>query len=142
MKTLQIESGDIVVGPGGAQVLRGQAKLVQDLSIAVAEPYGCDRFHPRWGTVLTNYVGLPRTTEIELLVRSEVTRVVGNYMANQTGQVQADAVAGLPSRLASEEIISAIDRIDVQVELDQVRVRVAIRTLSGDPVSLRSTVRT
>jgi phage baseplate assembly protein W len=51
--------------------------------LALAEPYGDDRFHPQWGSVLPNYVGTPIGADTEMLVRSEVARVIQAYIGVQ-----------------------------------------------------------
>lgn len=141
MKTLQIESGDLVIGPGGAQLLTGQARVIQDLSIASLEPFGCDRFHPNWGSVLTNYIGMPITDELRLLVQSEVTRLVSNYMVEQNTEIQADADAGRRSRFQSSEILVNLTGVEVRATEDKVQVRAILQTLSGEQMALQSTVR-
>lgn len=141
MKSLQIKSGDLAIGPGGVQLVEGQARVVQDLSIASIEPFGCDRFHPGWGSVFANYIGLPSTAELEMLVRSEAVRIASNYMVEQARTLDEDAAAGRQPRLSSDEILNAITKVEVEQALDRLNVRVSLRTLSGNTVSLQSTVR-
>lgn len=140
MKTLTLSNGDLVVGQGGFTTVTGTAKVKQDLGVAVREPYGCDRFHPRWGTTLINYIGGIVGPEIDTLVKSEITRLIKNYIAVQGEQMSNDATAGAISRFSTADMIQRIDGIDVAQEFDRFHVQVRLTLTSGDQVTLTRSV--
>lgn len=140
MKTLQLANGDLVIGSGGFVTVTGAAKVRQDLGVAVREPYGTDRFHPRWGSVLVNYIGQPVGPATDMLVRSEVIRLIKNYIAVQGEQMEFDATTGSKTRFVTSEIIQAINKIEVVQERDRYHVRVSLALFSGDLVTLTTSV--
>ena len=140
MKQLELRNGDLVVGPGGHGMVRGARRIQQDLGAAVRETIGTDRFHPRWGTILQDYVGGVQSAEATMLIRSEVERVVQNYIVIQTEQITSDIAAGLRPRYSPDEIIADVSRVEVQQRYDQVNIRVTIRTLQGDDVTILRSV--
>lgn len=140
MKTFAIEAGDFVLGEGGYALISGHEKVKQDLGIAMREPYGCDRFHPRWGSVLVNYVGEPVSQQTEFLVRAEAGRIIRNYIAVQGYVVEQDVQAQRRSRLGTNEVVIGVDGIDVRQEQDRYHVRVRLALFSGEEVSLTGTV--
>lgn len=140
MKTLALVGGDLALGEGGYKTLTGPARIRQDLALALAEPYGHDSFHPEWGSVLPNYIGEPLTAERELLVRSEVVRVLQQYIAAQQAGVAADALAGARSRYSYQDIIQSVTSVDTKVQYDSLKVTVVLRTQSGATVRILRTV--
>lgn len=140
MKTFQIVNGDLVIGPGGFATIDGPAKVKQDLAVAVREPYGVDRFHPRWGTLLHEYVGMAVGDGTDLLIRSEINRVISNHMFSQNSVLERDSMRATRSRFSTGELIDRLDAVDVRQEYDRYHVRVRLRTLSGQPITLTRTV--
>lgn len=140
MKTLAIENGDLVIGPAGHAVVAGTTKVLQDLRSALGEPYGCDRFHAQWGSLLDSYIGSAVVAETELLIRSEVTRIVRNYVALQAEALRQDALAGNRPRYGTNEVIAQIASINVQQEFDRFHVRISLVMVSGDQVAVAGTV--
>lgn len=140
MKQLQLRNGDFVPAPGGFAVVRGAAKIQQDLGAALREALGDDRFHPKFGTVLADAVGTVQGSEAQMLIRTEISRVIANYMAVQTEQINLDATAGVKSRYTPDEIVSSVGTIEVQQTYDQVNVRVSISTAQGSTVTILRSV--
>lgn len=141
MKQLRLRDGDLVLDAAGLGMVEGSAKVRQDLGIAVREALGSDRFHPRWGTILADYVGQPHDSETYMLIRSEISRVISNYIVMQADQMTQDADAGRRSRYAPGEVITSVASIDIQQRLDKVNVRVTVNTSDGRSVSvIRSVV--
>jgi hypothetical protein len=141
MKSLKIVNGDLAIGAAGFEEVEGEAKVRQDLGIAVREPYGCDRFHPQWGSLMDTYVGGPITEEIKNLVVAEAMRIVANYSYNQQAIMQGDELDGRKARFSSNEIIREVTAIEVQQTMDAIHVRVRLETLTSTEVVLTSTVR-
>lgn len=140
MKALEIKNGDLVIGRGGYATVSGVAKLRQDLSVAVREPYGTDRFHPRWGSLLAEYVGGVLNEYSKMQVIGEVQRICANYIAVQQDQMAAANAEGRRPTFTSGEVVESVQSIEVRQTFDRLHVRVILRTLSGETVPLVSTV--
>lgn len=140
MKTFALVAGDLVVGQGGFALITGQEKVKQDLGVAMREPFGCDRFHPRWGSVLISYVGEPADVQSEFLIRAEIGRIIRNYIMIQGSVVEEDVSDQRRSRLTTSEVITGVDGIDVRQDQDKYHVRVRLNLFSGDQVSLFGSV--
>lgn len=138
MKTFQIKDGDLVVGPGGFTSVTGSTKVRQDLAVAVREPLGCDRFHPRWGSTLAQYVGVFNDELIRGLIISEVYRLVRNYVAVQGDQVRTDSISGRKPRYRTDELVSDIEHVDLRQEFDRLYLRVTLSLTSGEQITLSS----
>lgn len=140
MRTLAIRDGDLVLEAGGFKLLDGPAKTHQDLTHGVSEPYGVDRHHPRWGSILPEMVGQAAGPETELYVTSEITRVVQNLAAVQADVLERDRAAGRRPRFGTGELIRGLGQIRVARSYDRLRVRATVFTLSGEQLSLDRTV--
>jgi phage baseplate assembly protein W len=140
MRAFLIKGGDLVVGgSAGFQTVSHRKKVQQDLGLAISEPVGTDRFHPNFGSSLPSYIGTAQTDITLALIEGEIRRVIANYNAIQTAQVQADILARVRSRIANDEIISRIDKIDIKQTYDAVTVRVYIVTRAGDTLLINRT---
>ena len=140
MKSFALQNGDLVLGQGGLLTVTGPSKVRQDLSIAMREPLGCDRFHPNWGSVLPNYIGEPITGQIEALVKAEVYRLVRNYMAVKANEMQTEYLRGNRASFSADEIVINISGVDVVRRMDRLYVRVSLQTSGGSNVTLVATV--
>ncbi len=139
-KTFRIRNKDLEVGPGGYVLVSGRDKVHQDLGIAVREPAGSDRFHPGWGTILHNLLGQPASNEMALRIKSEIQRLVSNYIQLQHEQVVQDAQNRRRSRFATEELVERVRSVDVVQEYDRFHVTAVVETLAGDRVTLSTSV--
>lgn len=141
IKTLALQSGDLVVtGRSGHKTITGLAKIRQDMALALAEPYGDDRFHPQWGSVLPNYVGTPITAETELLVRSEVARVIQGYIGVQQNEIVNDALNQNRTRYSTADVVAEVTDIQTEIAFDTIRVKVTLRTVSNQAVSITRSI--
>lgn len=121
-------------------MLGGQMKLRQDLGILVREALGEDRFHPRWGTELGEYIGMTVSSQTKALIQGEISRIIHNYMMIQGSQIEADLNSGKPPRHISSEILTGIEKIEVQQWFDRLNVKVTVRTFDGKILTLFRTV--
>jgi phage baseplate assembly protein W len=142
MKTLALVGGDLAVGDGGYRTLTGASRLRQDLALALAEPYGHDTYHPEFGSVLYAHIGEPLTPELELLVRSEIVRVIQQYVDAQQAQIAADALSGSRSRFSYQDVVKAVTSINTEIQYDTIKVTIALTTQSGATVKVLRTVTT
>ncbi len=140
MKGLALSGGDLVVGQGGYTTLTGGARIRQDLALALAEPYGDDPWNPQWGSVLPNYIGAPLDAQLQLLVRSEVVRVLQQYVAAQAADIATDALSGSRSRYSYGDVVAAVLSVNTVVNYDSLQVAIALQTQAGEQVALVRTV--
>jgi phage baseplate assembly protein W len=140
VKTLALSGGDLVIGPGGLQLVSGAAKIRQDLALALSEEYGTDPYHPEWGSVLPRYVGQPVDSDTKLLVQAEVNRVVQQYMAGQQARLSAATTSNQATTMTTSDVVRSMDGIDVVVEYDFVRILITLTTMSGQTLNVTRTV--
>lgn len=141
MKSFAIREGDLVIEGGQYATIAGSKRVFQDLSLAVSEPLGCDRFHPNWGSMLERYVGTVYDEETELLVRAEIFRIIRQYVDTQQEAMVTRSIRHQKSLFASEEIVQEVSGISVTQEFDRINVKVTIQTGDTQPVVLQATVR-
>lgn len=140
MKTLALVGGDLAPGDGGYIILTGSARIRQDLALALGEAYGHDTFHPEYGSVLASYIGEPLTAELELLVRSEVVRVLQQYVAGQQADIASDSLSTSRSRYSTQDVVDSVTAVTTQVSFDTVKVLVSLVTRAGQTVNVARTV--
>lgn len=140
MKTLAVSDGDLMAGQSGHVTISGAAKIRQDLAMALGERLGNDRFHPNWGSTLIDFIGRPIDFETEFTIRSEVSRVLAQYLAIQDQEVYGDYLNGARSRYATADVVREVNSIEAQVDFDAVRISIALTTLAGQEVRLNRTV--
>jgi hypothetical protein len=84
----RLVNGDLAIGTNGAYLLySGASRIKQDLTLALTEEYGTDRFHPTYGSIVQGYLGQVLSAELMQLVRAEVNRVLQNYLIIQQNEV-------------------------------------------------------
>lgn len=140
MKTLLVQDGDLVVGGSGHAVVSGMPMVRQELGLAIREPYGSDRYHPSWGSLLGSYVGEPIGITTEALIRAEISRIVSNYVMTQHAIMQEDMIGGRRPRFSAGEAIDRIGSIEVVQRFDRFHIKVVLIPLSGNETVLTSTV--
>jgi phage baseplate assembly protein W len=140
VKTLALQGGDLVVGTQGHKTITGSARIRQDLALALGEPYGNDRFHPEWGSVLPHYVGRPIGPDTEMLVRSECARVVRTYIDIQRSEIVNDALAARRSRYTTSDVVARLDKIETSILYDTIRVKLSLVTQSQESLTVARTV--
>lgn len=140
MKQLALQNGDLVLGQGGYATVSGANKVRQDLSCALREPIGTDRFHRAWGSTLQSYIGDAINQDALTMIESEVYRVVQNYMVTRAALLQQEYLDNLRPNFGAGEIISGITGVDLQQREDRCYVRVSLTTLSQERLTLVTTV--
>ncbi len=142
MKTLALRGGDLIVGPQGHRTITASPKIRQDLALALGEAYGNDRFHPQWGSTLSHFIGRPIGGDTQMLVRSEVARVVQGYIDVQRSEIVNDTLAGRRSRFTTADVVSRLDNITTRITFDTIRIKLSLVTQSQDNVTVTRTVST
>jgi hypothetical protein len=140
VKTLALSGGDLVLGSGGLQMITGAAKIRQDVALALVEEYGTDPYHAEWGSVLPQYVGRAVEQDTPLLVQAEVNRILQQYMALQQSMLSSAAVNNRTTTLTTSDVVRSVDKIDVSVLYDTVKVLITLTTMAGQTLSISRTV--
>lgn len=140
MKTLALSHGDLIIGPGGLQMISGANKIRQDVALALGEEYGHDPYHPQWGSVLPQYIGHAVTPDTQLLVQSEVNRILQQYMANQQAMLNQAATNGQATTLTTADVIQSVDGVTVSVQFDTIQVAIQLTTMAGQTLTINRTV--
>ena len=136
MITLEVENGDLVLANGSFATVTGPSKVSQDIEIATLTPYGSDRFHPRYGSVFASYIGTASNPSTATFIRTEMLRIIKNYMAVQLSKVRSAAQQGQASPFAQGELVASIGDINVQQQLDRFQVTASVNTASGQQVNV------
>jgi phage baseplate assembly protein W len=138
--TLAISNRDLQLSGAGYTMVDGAAKTKQDLRMALGEPLGNDRFHPGYGSQLTDFIGLILDVGTQFQIQQEISRVVQNYIAVQYDRIQADIAAGLPSRFTSSEIVGEVTGIQVYSSQDIVNAVITIKNVDEQDIELIASV--
>ncbi len=123
--SLKITDGDLDMSTGVLKRVGGLDKLTQDLSLWLREPYGTDRFHPLYGSVLDQYIGSIINDLSEHHIKTEVVRVLNAYQ-----QIQYESMRANPSKYTLDELLDTVDSVEVKVSYDSVYVDVRFTTAS------------
>lgn len=140
MKTFALADGDLVLSPQGYATVTGSAKISTELGLAMAEPFGDDRFHTSWGSYLPSYVGQPITSTTQLLVEAEVQRVLQAYIAVQRSAISSDNLQSSRTRFTTADVVSAVESVTIQQVLDALYVKVVLQTMSGSTITVNKVV--
>lgn len=140
MYTLKLTNGDLAVRGDGATVPLTEAdRIVQELRMWLLEPRGTDRMYPEFGSDLDGYVGSAITDDSLGDVRSEVVRVVGNYMSYHE-RIAADYLASDSDVVANawgdRDLIASLASVDVRQDGDSVVVGITAYTVDGVSVGM------
>lgn len=140
MKTLQLNHGDLVVSKRDYATISGTSKIRQDLRGALLEPMGNDRFHTGWGSLLDQAISSVVDENTRLDIESEINRIISNYAAVQSDRIDADISGAADSRYTTDEILSRIEGINVDLSMDSVKVKITLRTASGEVLVLNESI--
>lgn len=138
MQTLALVDGDLVLGADSYVMLTGPNKIKQDLYLALTERYGSDPYHPLWGTILAQFIGVPLTEAAQQSVFNEVNRVLTNYIAVQSDLVNSSASTDTKSTMTTSDIVRAIESIVPQAVGPDLQITVALTTMAGQQVVVQS----
>lgn len=141
MHTLALINGDLNIGLDGQyRTFSGPERIRQDLQLSLAEEYGTDRFHPRWGSVLKNYIGHPISPDLETLARIEVTRVLQNYILIGQSEIIKDSQIDVIGRFDTSDVVRSVDSVETRTSTDTIYVSVSLSTQARQSVRIRRQV--
>lgn len=129
--SLAIANGDLVRSGNSLSIVYGTSKLKQDLCLWVTERYGIDRFHPKMGSVLPDYIGSLITDGTRSQIQSEMLRILQNYQS-----VQLQGLKQAPHRYSYSELLYSIDAINVAISYDTVSATVSVRNADNAPAMI------
>lgn len=132
--SLAVVNGDLVRQGNSLGIVYGVEKMKQDLCLWVTERYGIDRFHPKMGSVLPDFIGSLITDNTRSKVQSEILRILQNYQA-----VQLQGLKAAPQRYSYSEILFSIDAINVAISYDTVAATVQVRSADKTPAMIAVT---
>jgi len=131
LRGLKISNGDLAVrGDGQIELVSGPKRIEQDLNCWTLEPLKTDKLYPRFGSTLSRYIGAISSKENYGEIRSEVTRIVNNYMAYQQRRIEGSSAFDMHNVWTPDEVINAISIVRVVPEDINVQVEVEVETLS------------
>lgn len=137
MKTFALKSGDIALAGNQYAMVSGIDRVKQQIGLCIRETYGTDRFHPRWGSVLSEWIGsVINRPGLELEIRSEIVRVIKNFAAAQSAAIDARAVRGLSPVQSPSEVVIGVTDIKIQQLEDRIIAKVDLRTAGGQTVTI------
>lgn len=138
MKTFALQSGDLVLAGNAYRMVGGVARVQQQLALCLREPYGSDRFHTRWGSVLPEWIGrtIDDSTRLGIEIRAEIIRVAKNFIAAQNSMIEDRALRGLRPVVSPSETIVDVTDIRVIQDQDSIIVKAVIRTQGGQEFSI------
>lgn len=140
--SLEIDNGDLVFGGNGIATVTGAHKLTQDLRCAILEPMGIDDLHPTYGSVIDGgmlpdgtyqdgIIGGTNDAYAASFVQSELQRIGSNYQQAQTVRNQNDMTVYGRSTLTPDEVLLALENVQVTAIQNQMMVTVDLQTGSG-----------
>lgn len=142
---MRVIDGDISVGGDGKIVMvEGTERIKQELALWLLEPLGTDSVYPKFGADLWTYIGAPAFEDNLMAIRTEVTRVVNNYIAAQNERIAQDKQS-----MSNEEflqcwtdydIVTSISSINVSQTETDVRVIVSLSTAADTEVTVEQTI--
>lgn len=137
MKTLALMNGDLMPAQGGYLLFTGVDRIRQDLTLALMEEYGTDRFHPKWGSVIRQYIGNVISPQLQQLVRAEVNRIVQNYILIQQAEVLRDSQVDIKGRFSTSDVVRSVVGIKTSTYVDRIDVQLALETLARTTVTIK-----
>jgi phage baseplate assembly protein W len=140
MITPQLQNGDFVLFNGSFATVTGPQKIQQDVMVAVQTPYGSNRFHPRYGSLFSSYVGSPTSASTSSMIQTELVRIVQNYQRVQLGQLKQATLNGNTSPFAQNDLVSSIGSIGVTQTHDSFQVNASVNTAAGNAVNVSTSV--
>lgn len=140
VQTLGLVNGDLMLAQGGYQLYTGPQRIKQDLTLALNEEYGSDRFHPRYGSIVMRYIGQVLSPNLQSLVKAEVNRVVQNYIAIQNAEILRDSQVDVANRFSTSDVVRRIVSLVASSNIDTINISLALETLARETVTIKKQV--
>ena len=124
--SLMLSGGDLSTASSMLQTVSGTEKLKQDIHAWLTEAYQIDRFHPKYGSLMTSYIGQPMNVDSVFAIQVEVARVLSNLQSYQKQMYQQD-----PTLYSPNELLDYVDDISTVFDQDRLRIGITFRTATG-----------
>ena len=124
--SLMLSGGDLSTASSMLQTVSGTEKLKQDIHAWLTEAYQIDRFHPKYGSHMTSYIGQPMNVDSVFAIQVEVARVLSNLQSYQKQMYQQD-----PTLYSPDELLDYVDDISTVFDQDRLRIGITFRTATG-----------
>lgn len=145
MKCMKVVDGDLAVGGDGKiTMVEGAERIKQELALWLIEPLGTDTVYTKFGSDLWSYIGAPAFEDNLSAIRTEVIRVVTNYIAAQDERIAQDK-----QNMSNEEflqcwtdndIVTSISAITVSQSGTNVNVYISLSTAADTEVTIEQTL--
>jgi len=119
--SLLVQDGDLAVLGSECQIVTGNDKLRQDLTLWLTIAVGSNRFHPTFGSALQSYIGSTITSATQANAYNEVLRVLTNYQSLVYNLFTAN-----PNIFSLSELPYSIDAVNVSISYDKVNATVKV----------------
>ena len=130
--SLKVVNGDLSITAGKFDLVQGQDKLTQDLTLWLVEKYRDDRFHPTFGSILDSFIGgVINADDTIVRVQSETLRVLSNYQ-----QIQLARFKETPNKFQPSELLQSVNGVNVSLSYDKVIVFIRITTKARTTTSI------
>lgn len=140
MRTWKISESDVSVrGDGWVNELKGYERVAQEMACWLLEPIGTDPLYPNFGSRLPEMVGSAIGSGTLEDVRSEVMRVLENYVSYTRARIEESRSLDASTYVemwGKGEVISSIDSVQVDSVADTVRVTVTFSMSDGTQASV------
>lgn len=141
MQTLALIHGDLLVDSSGNLLMySGTDRIRQDLTLALTEEYGANHFHPKWGSIVKNYIGNPITQNLQQLVQAEVNRVVQNYITLQQSSVLRNTTYDIAGVFDTSDVVQSVGPLSVSTSFDTVYISATLTTVDRQTVTITKQV--
>lgn len=136
MKTFQLQNGDLVLAGDRFAMVEGIARIQQQLGLGLREPYGSDRFHPGWGSMIPEWIGRAIQGNVQDEVKTEIVRVVRAHIMVQNSLLKKASSVGQKTPITMDEVIAEITEIRFRQDQDNLIVKVGLRTAGFQEFSI------
>lgn len=140
MDTLKIVNGDLaVLGDGNTVRLTGAERIKQELTMWILEPLNTDVMYPGFGSRMGDFVGSPATEESLSMIRTEVIRIVDNYIAYQKRQLdicRESNAQDFLSAWSASDVIEKVEGVRVVAVADTCKIDVQLVTVGGSTINI------
>lgn len=131
--SLAIVDGDLAPQGGQLQIVYGVDKLKQDMDCWVRERIGVDRFHPRYGSQLEDFIGGIIGPDTSHEIAQEILRVLHNYQA-----VLLQALKQDPQSFSLSELLMDITSVSATSGYDTVNASIVVVNGERAPVTVKT----
>ena len=124
--SLAVIDGDLAQRGSSLAIVYGVDKLRQDLSLWITERRGIDRFHPKMGSILPDFIGSLITDSTKSQIQTEIMRVLQQYQS-----VQMQSLKSAPQNYSYSEILYSVNAINVALSFDTIYASIDVSALDG-----------